>query len=86
MRVKILVQPDGVSARLETVGADFDNPAAMLAMDRVAVVFAQPAVRAFVFDVVGPEDGLEQAQEQGDADDHDRDGKDSAHVAGRSQR
>ena len=46
-----------------------DTPA-VLAMNGVGVVYQQAAVRAFEAYLVGPEDRLEQPQEQTDTNEH----------------
>ena len=44
----------------------------MLAMDRVGVMALEAAIRALVFDLVWPDQDLDEAQEQGHAEDHDQ--------------
>ena len=54
------------------------DPATMLAVNRVGFVDKESTVWALKPDLVGPENRLEQPQEEPDADDHDDDREDPA--------
>ena len=53
----------------------------MLAMDGVGVMALEAAIRAFVLNLVWPDQDLDEAQEQRHAEDHDQDRQQAAPMA-----